>query len=679
MLILFTLDGTTREVKLPLRIEDNWTLKRALEHVRLQLRTDSSIELRAVSDKGVPLDVELSVRKILENRLAASSNKKAGVDTTVTADGGNEQATTSSSSNVGTSNVLDVYVLLEGSPRFVNRTLLAALQVRKTATTKYHAGQQADIVTPTSSGFDPTGIVDGDSDDSDEDEATRVNGGGDGGGSGPAGLEDDPQYGQTSTSENLNRAPGLHVIKVNGSYQKAYAVGNVAWGGAVVSELPHITVLYPSQMAEMVRSNEKLRTRTYDPSYEAGPSALQGVDDEDFNKYVSIARTYGHLVNSKDKFGTQVALYPELSSIRHSCYPNCIQRRALTRPYRAVIRCCNPNGLAGGEEVTILYPKVNTVLFLLMPKERRQKAIQERYHYTCDCARCWKSNDEKELSLSGAYFHESIENNNVQQKRLTIDMRDEFEALNVIDSRPGGAVDTPAASRIPVAPGKLLDFVEKYTAADAPLRLHKHHWRLSCVRRAYMKQADFVLSAQQNSANRKVTPLRSIIEKRSIDVVLQQMSTENAFIPPGHPFYVTSESLFRKILAVLPDKLCAAVQSKARKLQVDWTFLATAQLLWGVKVTPIRPSSAASTTDSTAYTTPGAEDGDASDASADGDANTTTNTTTTAKKAASVGTISKSASMTGTPNTPTADAAATAESPPSSAAVQDDAAPSQAA
>lgn len=109
-----------------------------------------------------------------------------------------------------------------------------------------------------------------------------------------------------------------------------------------------------------------------------------------------------------------------------------------------------------------------------------------------------------------------------------------------------------------------------------------------------MKQVDFVLTAQRDSM-KKVTPLRSILERRSIDVVLQQMATETVFIPPGHPFYVTSESIFRKILAVLPDKLCAVVQSKARKLDVDWTFMARAQLLWGVKVTPFRPPSADST------------------------------------------------------------------------------------
>lgn len=583
MLVLFTLDGGEREVKFPLRIEDNWSLLRAITYLRRLLRAADSVVFRAVSDKGIPFDVNLSIKKLTDQA------RKSDVSPQMDPSGGGEAAIVDAPFSM--TNVLNVYVLLDGAPMYVNRTLLSALQARKAATTKHHASQQDAAV---KGGFDPTGLEDSDEDGKDaaemDDDVEQANGGH----AGLAGLEDDPQYGQPSTTENLNRAPGLHIIKVNGRYQKAYSVGDVPWGGAVVSELPYTTVLYPTQMAEVVKENEKLRTRTYDPNFSAGPSTLNGVDDGDFSKYVSIARTYGHLVNTKDRFGAMVALYAELSSIRHSCSPNCIQRRALTRPYRAVIRCCTPNGLSAGEEVTVLFPKVNTVLFMLMPRERRQKALQERYHFTCDCSRCWKSSDECELSLSGAYFDDSIANNIVQQKRLTHTMRDEFDALNVIDSRPGGPVDTPVAARIPVSPTKLLDFVEKYSKQDAPLRLHRNHWRLSCVRRAYMKQVDFVLTAQRDSM-KKVTPLRSILERRSIDVVLQQMATETVFIPPGHPFYVTSESIFRKILAVLPDKLCAVVQSKARKLDVDWTFMARAQLLWGVKVTPFRPPSADST------------------------------------------------------------------------------------
>lgn len=524
MIILFTLDGNDTELKFPLSCSETATVHQVIALLRVQLRAGSTVSIDIRNNQGMPIS---PVETMIALAKRQNNQKKS---------------------------FAELYALIDGPRKAVQLCLMAAVSARR--------NENPGVSEEFSSGCEEEG-PEGDDDDR------------------RATLEDDPRMPVS------NVIPGLHFIKINGSFQKAYALDNVSWGGPIAAEIPLLSLVYPTQMAEAVMANEKLRTRTFDPNF-AIETQIQGVPADTFSKVVSIARTYGHLLRTKDKYGTNVALYPELSCLRHSCSPNAVFRRSVTKPYRGVVRCASSQGVLQGDEVTVLLPKVNTLLFVLMPRERRQKALQARYHFTCECARCWKESDDRELSLSGAFFSGEAENNAQIQKRLTQEMHDEFDALNVFNATATtGPIDVPSGPKIAKNPQELLQFIAKYTKGDCNLKLHRNHWRLSVARLAYLRQADFVLTSMQKT---KAIPVRPFLEQRSFEVALHQMTTEHLFVPKGHPFYTSTFLIYRKMMAVLPANLAASLQAKSRKFAVDWDAIMSGHHLWHGRVLPLPAS-----------------------------------------------------------------------------------------
>eukprot|EP00758_Cryptobia_borreli_P003392 Tbor_TRINITY_DN3718_c0_g1::TRINITY_DN3718_c0_g1_i1::g.2416::m.2416 len=559
MIILLTVDGDNHEVKYTMSCDPAITLLQAISQFRINLRLPISVAVTVVSNQGEPLPLHDTLNTIYEHQQAKKAASKSAQDETEGTSseaegtkGDNGAGTEESMVSQSLSMVLEMYALLDGPEKCVRSIIECIIRIMKKLSGD--ESKSADY-----------GGIDKVSDASEEETE---------GNNGVNKSEDSPELLRGGIS-------GLHVIKSNGRFQKGYCIDDVSWGGIIIAENALVSVLYPTQMAEIVMRNERLRTRTFDPNAFIGESSISGVDNEEYNKYVSIARTYGNIIKTNDEQGAYISLYPDLTSIRHSCYPNSVLRVGTKRPYRGVIRCATPGGLRGGGEVTVLYSKVSTVLFLLMPKDRRKKAVQEKYHFTCDCCRCCKEESQLEATLTGAFFYGNAIGKPTVQGKLAKEMREDFEKLHVIDPTPGGQMDIPPGSKIPKAPTELLNFVTKYTSSNSQLKLHQNHWRLSCVRRAYIKQVEYVIRAQSKQAKScGVIPLRSIIEKRSFDVILQQIATEMAFIPPGHPFYLSSYKVFMDVMRVLPARLCASVQLKARNTSINWESLTLANETW---------------------------------------------------------------------------------------------------
>lgn len=343
--------------------------------------------------------------------------------------------------------------------------------------------------------------------------------------------------------ERLVQGIGIHSIKVNHNYRKAYSTKETALGDIVVREQPMVTVAYPQQLAEAVRSHEKLRNLSYDASFRA-VSSISGLDDDAFARYVSIGTTHGLQITTKTRFHAQVALFPDITACRHSCSPNAVFVRASDRPpYEGILRCASKKGLVAGDEVTYLYPRVDKREFVVLPRDRRE-AWLKRAHYInneeyCGCSRCWKaSRDEHEAAITGAYFRDGMSGS--ERDVASQMMKSAFDSLSLVDK--GGVVlgledklenaltsvvqgtssdDTqlaPTAAealvkkyRLACAHGKeLLDFLGAYTRRGpsprvtvsdvvvvvepevvqqlhnsqhtASLGLHVHHWRLSLAR-----------------------------------------------------------------------------------------------------------------------------------------------------------------------------------------------------
>ena len=531
MIILFTLDGENVELKFPLSCDAATTVRQAVAALRAKLRAAASVTIDVRTHQGLPVPLTDTVGTVKE-RLAREKGN-------------------------ATKSFVELYALLDGPQKAVRQCMLAAVHGRKC--------ENPSISEEIGSSSEEEPEEDYRRFTSDEDYRLMRAGGG--------------TASSSSSPPAPTSVPGLHFIRINGKFQKGYALSDVAWGAPIATEVPTMSLAYSTQLGEAVANSEKLRSRTYDPSFSAGESTMRGVDAEDFSKYVSIARTHGHLIKTSDKYGSRVALYPEISCLRHSCSPNAVFRRAIVKPYRGVVRCAQTGGSQAGDEVTVLLPSVNTLLFMLLPRERRQRLLQERYHFTCDCARCWREEDAAELTLSGAYFAGEAKSNAALQKRLTAEMREEFEALHIFNntSDPSVPIDTPVGSKIPKSPHALLSFVFKYTAPDALLRLHRNHWRVSVVRVAYLKQAAFVLSAQSKE---RTVPVRPFLEQRSFEMALQQLTTEALFVPKGHPYYASSFAIYKKMMAILPTKLVAALQAKSRRYAVDWDALGASFHMW---------------------------------------------------------------------------------------------------
>jgi hypothetical protein len=258
--------------------------------------------------------------------------------------------------------------------------------------------------------------------------------------------------------ERLVQGIGIHSIKVNHNYRKAYSTKATSLGELVVREQPMISVAYPQQLAEAVRSHEKLRSLSYDTSFRAA-SSISGLDDDAFARYVSIGATHGLQITTKTRFHTQVALYPDITACRHSCFPNTVFVRSIDRsPYEGILRCAIKKGVEAGDEVTYLYPHVDKREFVVLPRDRREAWLQ-RVHYLnqgeyCGCSRCWKaSRDEHEASLTGAFFRDGI--NNAEKELAGVNMKRDFDRLLLVASSSGdiislqGAIETSTVA-IPV-------------------------------------------------------------------------------------------------------------------------------------------------------------------------------------------------------------------------------------
>ncbi|CUG88984.1 Hypothetical protein, putative [Bodo saltans] len=298
--------------------------------------------------------------------------------------------------------------------------------------------------------------------------------------------------------ERLVQGIGIHSIKVNHNYRKAYSTKAISLGELLVREQPMISVAYPQQLAEAVRSHEKLRSLSHDTSFRAA-SSISGLDDDAFARYVSIGATHGLQITTKTRFHTQVALYPDITACRHSCSPNTVFVRATDRPpYEGILRCATKKGVEAGDEVTYLYPHVDKREFVMLPRDRREAWLQ-RVHYLnpgeyCGCSRCWKAaRDEHEASLTGAFFRDGMSSS--ERDSAGTAMKLDFDQLRVvnpdsgevlslqhaIENDEGGVIAEPPTAaellvkryRFVCALGKsLLEFLATYTRRAAPTSSH---------------------------------------------------------------------------------------------------------------------------------------------------------------------------------------------------------------
>ena len=389
-----------------------------------------------------------------------------------------------------------------------------------------------------------------------------------------------------TTDDEISMLKGLHTIKVNGVFEKSYSRAEVPCGGLILKERPYITVMYPMQIVELVKEEEKLRTRQVDPGMHV-TSSLPGVSDADFSRWLSVGLTYGTVINTQDRYEKQIAFFPELCCIRHSCSPNAIVTRSVSRqPFKATCRSCAFRGISPGEEVTVLFPGCDTVGFMLMSPDRRQALVKKKYHFECACARCWKKTDEHEMAMTGAMFQAEARTDPELQRTLTASMRQAFDRLHLLDP-DGWPIPTKKAHGNRTSIASLLAFISTYSAAEGLLKLNTHHWRLCLARSAYLAEVFQYIHNETTSeraaraSSGVAASIANLLTKEAFEVAFAQLQSESIFIPTGHPFSLFSHRAFQQMVSQLPANLAKVVQRRALRIEhVDWRVFAEVEKIW---------------------------------------------------------------------------------------------------
>jgi hypothetical protein len=327
-------------------------------------------------------------------------------------------------------------------------------------------------------------------------------------------------------------------------------------------------------------------------------STIKGVDDDDFTRYYSIALTHSFPVRTGGLYEKQLALYPDLSCIRHSCYPNASFRRRVGSPFWGSCIAARIDGVAAGDEVSILYPKVAFLMFLLLPRERRHQLLRTHYGIgRCACSRCWKRQDSLEDSLTGAYWHPiDVSDESFDKDGYARELRERFDQLCVIQNGTSEWIANATQRALTSwdqhveSATRCVRFVKHYSDPTAPLQLHENHWRLSAARIMYLMHMEWLIDHRSSEATRRKSELtdgnsgpsavtvKLPLDKYSFELAASQLRVESRMVPQGHPLSLLTYRRWKRMVALLPDTLAQRVQrTAAAERSISWEVLSIAE------------------------------------------------------------------------------------------------------
>lgn len=412
---------------------------------------------------------------------------------------------------------------------------------------------------------------------------------------------------------------GVQTHKIDGVYKTGYARRDTALTHIMLREYPKVVQDEPATIVMTVKNDERLCTQSHNTHFST-VSNVPGVDDATYSRCLSIGLAHGQEVRGgAAAVGRRLALYGELSTLRHSCFPNAVvQYDLFSEPFSGSCRCAAIDGIHRGEEITYLYRCADSLAFLLLSRERRQNILRRTYFFECDCSRCNDVNRKKEkdtigdgatktkslvgnrskdqvdaeATLTGVFFTDSsVDRDPVKQTALSETMHADFDALQLMEdtgveitlSIPG---NVPPITRTKQC-NRLLAFLRKYGSSESVLRLHENHWRLNLVRAAYVQETVRLCAVKgatpearsRDPQNKKLfTPTKAVY-----DVCLKQLAVEALFIPAGHPHGLTTYESFLYLVAILPPHLAESVMRNAENAsKVRWQQLRLSKEAWGV-------------------------------------------------------------------------------------------------
>jgi hypothetical protein len=422
---------------------------------------------------------------------------------------------------------------------------------------------------------------------------------------------------------------------VGALYRTGVARRDAALGHIMLREYPKVVSREPKAVVAAVKDNAHLASLSFCKEF-AATSDLDGVDDATYARFLSIGLTHGQELRSgvvggaagaDGSDGARIALYGELSSLRHSCCPNAaVQYDLFTAPYAGSCRCALLSGISQGQEITYLYRHADSLAFLLLSRDRRRNILQRKYFMECNCPRCsevhldddaaapivkrkgsktgtlkakaqklgtrTKAQREAEATLTGAFFTDSsVDRDAAKQKQLMDEMRNDFDALQIVDDT-GVEINLTLVGNVPPIQrtkqcNRLLGFLRKYGTSDSVLRLHEHHWRMNLARAAYVQETVRLCAVKGATPEARLRDLHSKTlftpTKTVYDVCLKQLAVESLFIPPGHPHSLTTYESFLFLVAILPPAFAQSVTRSAQNAEnIKWKQLEETKEAWSV-------------------------------------------------------------------------------------------------
>ena len=328
-------------------------------------------------------------------------------------------------SQKATKDVLELTVLIEGSE---NALKLLRIVCRKqpqpsqktlpvvkssTSTSKKNAARAGRVVY----GIDPDVLdgVDVDPVQTAADNITQDNASDDTSSDGEA--DEDDEAARQRAIELNESLPRLHFMKIDRAFRKAFTTRDAALGSIVAQECPQLSVAYPLQLVNAVRSSEKLMGLSYAKSF-ATPSSIEGVSDEDFAKYLSIAMTHGLAVVTGGRFQVQIAVSRSHRASAQLFAKLCVRATTGRGTILWADSLCGTKRAFRGSEATIFvlisttrrlhccHATGGSSYFGRGTMDKPTTSLDENDEENiCGCSRCWRwSKDRHEQSMSGAFY-----------------------------------------------------------------------------------------------------------------------------------------------------------------------------------------------------------------------------------------------------------------------------------
>jgi len=235
-----------------------------------------------------------------------------------------------------------------------------------------------------------------------------------------------------------------------------FAVNDIPSGTLILRESPIITLLKEEHRTEQTEEQwihsqfEALSKGDQDTVLSLHNNLEHDENTEGKTRCVGVYRTNAYCFTDHDRF--ESGLFPMISRINHSCFPNAQFVDDTKHEMHGIIALC---GISAGEEITHCYIDID---LFMADSMKRQKYILEHYGFECQCRDCvlFKKRDkfrrkyrEFEEGMDKAFELEQLDKDRILECALGM--------VDVVKDHFNGYPPLLSAAYMKVAEAKLME------------------------------------------------------------------------------------------------------------------------------------------------------------------------------------------------------------------------------